>query len=124
MDCDRVIVMSGAYMARAVPLRDFGVHSGILNISTLSVLIFPQLKSKLLFSCVFFQFALVMFDWVWLQLAPSLCAHPVCLLPSYLTAGRVIEFDTPHNLLGLSDSAFSQLVESTGPSAAARLRGM
>ncbi|KAI8620137.1 P-loop containing nucleoside triphosphate hydrolase protein [Chytriomyces sp. MP71] len=41
-----------------------------------------------------------------------------------LDAGRVKEFDTPHNLLGIPDSAFSSLVDETGAANAKMLRGL
>jgi hypothetical protein len=53
--------------------------------------------------------------------------HKCCHInDSYLlrAAGRVVEYDTPYNLLGKASGVFTQLVESTGPQAASKLRGM
>ncbi|KAJ3693573.1 hypothetical protein LUZ60_009053 [Juncus effusus] len=41
-----------------------------------------------------------------------------------LSAGKVLEFDSPENLLANEESAFSQMVQSTGPSNAEYLRGL
>lgn len=41
----------------------------------------------------------------------------------FCAAGRVVEYDTPYNLLAKNDGVFTQLVESTGPQAASKLRG-
>ncbi|KAJ3693574.1 hypothetical protein LUZ60_009054 [Juncus effusus] len=41
-----------------------------------------------------------------------------------LSAGKVVEFDSPENLLAKEDSAFSKMVQSTGPSNAEYLRGL
>jgi len=41
-----------------------------------------------------------------------------------LSAGKVLEFDTPENLLSTQESAFSKMVQSTGTSNAEYLRGL
>ncbi|KAJ1698124.1 hypothetical protein LUZ63_006636 [Rhynchospora breviuscula] len=41
-----------------------------------------------------------------------------------LSAGKVLEFDTPDNLLSTEDSAFSKMVQSTGASNAEYLKGL
>jgi len=45
----------------------------------------------------------------------------VCNL-QVLSSGRVIEYDTPYNLLQTHNSVFSSMVERTGPLESVRLR--